>query len=116
MSLSEAIFSKDMKNMMKVMAIVTFVVATFFLIILGVTGLRTFILLFLLYFGPMYFIVDLFDFDDLEKMGLAIFLSLGIVPSLVYYISLLLGNLTYSIIITFFLLVGAWFAIKKFKK
>ncbi|MBD3310694.1 hypothetical protein GF351_05755 [Candidatus Woesearchaeota archaeon] len=96
------------------------VFALLFLAIFQLTGLRTFVALFAVFFLPMYLITSQLGFSTLESVVLAIFLSLGMVSSLVYYTSLLIGSFTLSIAVSFAVLmiiaVLVNLAIRKFGK
>lgn len=81
----------------------------------GITGLRTGLAFAILYFIPMYLIMDLFDLTQSEKTIFAFFISLGIYPSLVYWLGFLVP-FSVSIFLSFILLLIIGFLIKKFKK
>ena len=85
------------------------------LYLFGMIGLRTGLALVVLYFIPMYLIMDLFDLKQGEKVVFAFFISLGIYPSLVYWLGFLVP-FSVSIFLSFVLLLIIWFIIKKFKK
>ena len=63
----------------------------FYFTFFKITGLRFIIGVFLLYLLPVYLILDNFDLKRLEKVVFAFFISLGIYPSLVYWIGYFIG-------------------------
>jgi hypothetical protein len=95
------------------------VTAILFLILMGylfrAAGLKTGLALVILYFFPMYLIMDLLNLTQGEKVVFAFFLSLGIYPSLVYWLGFLVP-FSVSIFLSFILLLLAWFIIKNTKK
>jgi len=93
-----------------------FAVAIFFLAVFGITGLKVFLAVGILYFMPLHLILDNFDLDESEKLVFSFFLSLGIVPSLVYYLGFIFSSLKIAIVVTFLLLMGTSFVLGKFKK
>jgi hypothetical protein len=76
----------------------------FFTMLFGLSGIRVLIAFSLLYLIPVYYIVDALKIEMEEKLIVTPFLSLGIVPSLTYYIGLALGSLVWAIVITFCIL------------
>jgi len=96
-------------------SLVSFVVLLFYFIFFGLTGIRFVIGLFLLFFLPFYLILDNFDLTKSEKIVFAFFVGIGIYSTIAYYIGLLV-DLKISIVITFLLLIGINFLIKRFIK
>ncbi|MBL7147610.1 MAG: hypothetical protein ISS82_02185 [Nanoarchaeota archaeon] len=98
---------------------IIFVIGALFLVLMiylfGITGLRTGLAFAILYLIPIYFIMDLFDLTQSEKIIFAFFISLGIYPSLVYGLGFLVP-FSFSVFLSFVLLLAIWFLIKKYKK
>lgn len=68
-------------------------------IILGTTGLIFGVMLALLIL-PWYLILTYFKLEELEKIVFSFFLSLGIFSSIYYWLSFIIGSLTYAAIVT----------------
>ena len=64
----------------------------------GLTGFR-FILIVAVFSLPSYFILNLFDLDDIEKIIFSFFLSISIVSSSVYWLSFPLNSIKASFIL-----------------
>jgi len=77
------------------------IILVFFSVVFGFSGLRWVIGMALLFFLPYYLILDTFDLDKDEKVIFSFFIGLGLTPSIVYYINLMLPSFRNSIIITF---------------
>lgn len=91
------------------------VVSIFFLILFGLEGFKSYFFMAILFFLPMYLIIDLFELKESEKMIFAFALSLGIYPSLVYWIGFILP-FNISVYASFVLLIVVWYIIKKLRK
>ena len=76
-------------------------IALFFMIRFGTTGLRTILGLTALIFAPIYVILNRFEMDILEKTVLSVFLGIGIISTLVYFLGLVISFRVGLIIIVF---------------
>ncbi len=83
-----------------------------FYLISGLTGLRIALTVFFMFFIPIYFILDNFKLKDSEKIIFAFFLGIGIVPSITYYLGILLSSIVLAAILTFAVLIALAFLIK----
>jgi len=85
----------------------------FFLLLFKTAGLR-FILGFLVIFiVPVYLILDIFKFDPLERSVYSFFLGIGVVPTLVYYLGLII-SFRIAIAVVFVTLIAVWFILRKY--
>ncbi|MBS3101119.1 hypothetical protein J4204_03220 [Candidatus Woesearchaeota archaeon] len=96
------------------MAIILVLIAIFFLTALGITGLRTIAGTILLFILPTYLILNNFDLSAQEKIVFAFFIGIGIFPSIVYLLGLVI-SLRAAMAITFILLVVIAFVVRKYK-
>ncbi|MBI2101442.1 hypothetical protein HYT53_02425 [Candidatus Woesearchaeota archaeon] len=97
------------------MAIILALTAIFFFAALGITGLRTIAGTILLFILPAYLILNNFDLSAQEKIVFAFFIGVGIFPSVVYLLGLVI-SLRAAIAITFILLIVIAFMAKKYMK
>ena len=74
-------------------------------IMFSFTGIRFFIGFIILYILPFYLILSAFDLDTLEKLFFSLFMSLGFLPMMVYYISKLIPSFRLSTLLSFILLL-----------
>lgn len=87
----------------------------FFFYLFGITGIRVIIAALVLAL-PFYLILNNFKFELSEKIIFSIYASIGIFPSIAYYLGLALGNLALAAGATFLLLMCVAFAVEKFKR
>ena len=64
---------------------------------------------------PVYLILNNFDLTSEEKLIFSFFLGIGIFPSIVYLLGLVI-SFRIGIIITFILMILIGFALKKYKQ
>lgn len=96
-------------------AIILVLIAVFFSIIFGLMGLRLVLGIFFIFMLPVYIILNNFDLNPEEKLIFSFFLGIGVFPSIVYLLGLVI-SFRISIAITFVLLVLIGFALKKSKQ
>ena len=87
----------------------------FMYFILGLAGLMTALAIMLLFMLPVYLILDNFDFEQDEKIIFSLFASIGVFPSIAYWLGMLI-SFKIAIITTFALLLGAAYLLRFFKK
>jgi len=84
----------------------------FFSLFFSLTGLR-FILGFLaIFILPIYLLLGLFNFEQFERLTYSFFLSIGIVPTLIYYLGIMI-SFRIAIVVVFATLVTAWVFLRK---
>lgn len=76
------------------------------ILLFGIPGGRTLLTLFILYTLPVYLILSSSNLNEHEKIIYALFISLGVIPSLAYWLSLTYTSLSVATVIVFFLLLG----------
>ena len=96
--------SKISKKSLAVAAVI--VILAFFGFIFGTSAIRLFIGLALVYILPLYFILDYFKLEQIEKIFLALFSAFGIIPMSTYYLSKIFGSLRIGLIVAFVVLVA----------
>jgi len=79
-------------------------------------GVRLCIGILLLYFIPFYIFLDSFNLAIEEKLIFSFFISIGLIPLIVYYISRLLVSVRLSILVSFLILIVGSFIFRKFYK
>ena len=102
-------YTKLLKEKIKENQFVVFlflIAAAFFLILFGITGLRTFLGFVLLFFLPTYLIFKNFDLEPEEKIAFSFFIGLGVFPTCAYYLGLLFSSMILAILISFILLMA----------
>ena len=95
--------------------IVLILIAAFFFIVFGMAGLRLALVGFAIFILPVYLILNNFDLTSEEKLIFSFFLGIGIFPSIVYLLGLVI-SFRIGIIITFILMILIGFALKKYKQ
>ena len=103
----------EMKNGsgIKVGVIVIILIAIFFFIRFGFTGLRTILAIILLYIIPSYALLSRFDLDSNERLIFSIFLGIGLISTLVYFLGLIIRFSSAIIIVAVLLIIlifGIW--------
>ena len=91
-------------------------IAIFFYTVFGMTGLKLFLGVSLLYILPIYLILDNFELDAAEKIIFSFIIGIGIIPNIVFYASRIFVSLRTSIIITFIILIVAAYASRRYIK
>ena len=95
--------------------IVALIVAVFFYYILGIAGAVSALAIIVVFLIPTYFIMDNFNFDTDEKMVFSFFIGVGIFPAFAYWLGTIM-SFKLAIFITFIILIGIGYGIKKFWK
>ena len=95
--------------------IVTLIIATFFYYILGLAGAVSALAVVLIFLVPTYFIIDNLDLDMDEKMVFSFFIGVGIFPAFAYWLGTLM-SFKLAILISFLILMGIGYGIRKFWK
>lgn len=96
-------------------AIILILIAIFFFAVFGLTGLRTVLGVFIIFMLPIYLILNNFDLNAEEKLVFSFFIGIGIFPSIVYLLGLVI-SFRIAIIITFIFLILIAYALKKYKR
>ena len=91
------------------------ILAVFFYAILGISGVLSILAIILIFIVPVYFILDNFELEKDEKLIFSFFISTGIFPIFSYWLGLFL-SFKLAIVITFILLIGIGFLVRKIKK
>jgi apolipoprotein N-acyltransferase len=91
------------------------VILVFFYFILGFSAMMSVLGIILLFIVPMYLILDNFELGQDEKIVFSFFLGVGIFPAITYWLGMII-SFRISILITFVVLVGAGFLVRKFLK
>lgn len=86
-------------------AVILVIIFLFFGFVYGIIGIRLIIGIFVLYFTPFYFILRNFDLGIEEKILFSLFIGIGVVPIMIYYVSRIVGSLRSSIITSFVLII-----------
>ena len=112
---SKSIKSLEEKLKDNQFAILMFLIAAaFFFVLLGLAGLRTFLGFVFLFFLPTYLIFRNFDIESEEKIAFSFLVGLGLFPTFVYYLGLLISSMRWSIAISFVLLMAIGIAFTKY--
>lgn len=69
-------------------------ISTLVLVVFGMlfqfTGVLTILSLFILFYVPLYFVVNALDIEPDEKIFLPFFLGIGIIPTVVYWLGIII--------------------------
>tara|TARA_Y100000310_G_scaffold342995_1_gene448637 strand:+ start:53 stop:382 length:330 start_codon:yes stop_codon:yes gene_type:complete len=104
----------DKENMIFI-GILIAVILIFFFYILGFSGAMSALGIILIFVFPTYFILNNFKLDNDEKIVFSFFIGVGIFPSIAYWMGTFI-SFKLSIFITFLILLGVGFLVKKFRK
>ncbi len=104
----------DKENIIFV-GILVVVILIFFYYILGFSGAMSALGIILIFILPTYLILNNFDLDTDEKVIFSFFIGVGIFPSIAYWLGTLI-SFRLSIFITFLILLGVGFLVRKFWK
>lgn len=96
-------------------AIILILIALFSFIFLGFTGFKVIFGMLLVFFLPFYLILDNFSLSRGEKVIFSFFIGIGIFPSIVYWLGVLI-SFKLAILISFILLMLIVFIINKLKR
>ena len=88
------------------------IIPIFFYFILGFSAMIAVLGIILLFFVPMYLIIDNFKLGQDEKIVFSFFLSVGIFPAITYWLGILL-SFRISILITFIVLLVTAYLVRK---
>ncbi len=91
------------------------IIALFFFFLFGFTGLRMAIGFLSIYILAFFLILDKFELDFSEKIIFSLFIGLGIFPSIVYLLGLII-SFKVAIAISFFIIIGVSLLLRKFIK
>tara|TARA_B100000315_G_C14595441_1_gene598746 strand:+ start:21 stop:350 length:330 start_codon:yes stop_codon:yes gene_type:complete len=103
------------KENMAFIGILIAVILIFFFYILGFSGAMSALGIILIFVLPTYFILNNFKLDNDEKIVFSFFIGVGIFPSIAYWIGTFI-SFKLSIFITFLILLGVGFLVKKLRK
>lgn len=101
-------------NNLALASVIIILVGLFFYNILDLTGLRSVIGFIALIVVPTYFILDSFDLSLGEKSVFSFFIGIGIFPSFVYLLGLVM-SLKIAILLTFVSFIGFGIVLRRFK-
>lgn len=96
-------------------AIILILIALFSFIFFGFTGFKVIFGILLVFFLPFYLIFNNFELSRSEKVIFSFFIGVGIFPSFVYWLGVLI-SFKLAVLITFVLLILVVILIKKIKK
>ena len=102
------------KNLMIFLLVVILTIMIFSFALFGITGLRVVFGIILMWF-PFYLILSHFEITVGERFVFSLILGVTLFPSIVFLIGFLI-SFRMAILVTFFLLMGAFFLVRKFKK
>ncbi|HJO01993.1 MAG TPA: hypothetical protein QF458_03665 [Candidatus Woesearchaeota archaeon] len=105
----------NISNDIKFSIFLGIIIASAFFFILGITGLLVALGLMVGYIFVFYLILNNFELDMSEKIVFSFFISIGIFPSIVYLLGLMM-SFRIAIAVTFILLIFIAYLIKKLKK
>ena len=84
--------------------------------IFGITGLRTIGGLILLFFLPVYLILDNFNIEKDEKIFFSLFIGIGIFPVIVFYLNRIIPSLRITLATAVIILSGIGISTRRYKK
>ena len=105
----------NISNDIKFSIFLGIIIALAFFFILGITGLLVALGFMIGYIFVFYLILNNFELDMSEKIIFSFFISIGIFPSIVYLLGLVI-SFRIAIAVTFVLLIFIGYLIKKLKK
>ena len=83
------------------------IVLSFSYMLLGVTGVKTIMAIFLVFLLPFYLILGKFGLETDERLIFSFFIGLGIFSLVVFYVNRVVPSFRSSTIITFSLMMAA---------
>lgn len=95
-----------------VAVILVILVALFFTLVFGFTGLKTIIAVLFFFFAPFYLIIDNLNIPLGEKIIFSFFVGVGFFATFVYYLGFVLSSVKTAAIVSFVLLIAASVGIK----
>ena len=102
------------KELIVFLSIVVSIILIFSFVLFGITGIRIVFGIIIMWL-PFYLILSNFELTMDEKFVFSFILGLTLFPSIVYLLGLLV-SFRISIAVTFVLLMGIFFLIRKLKK
>jgi len=105
----------NISNDIKFSIFLGIIIALAFFFILGITGLMVALGFMIGYIFVFYLLLNNFELDMSEKIVFSFFISIGIFPSIVYLLGLMM-SFRIAIAVTFILLIFIAYLIKKLKK
>jgi len=105
-NLTERTLFDFVKNNYKMICLVFVVLFLPFLVLFGITGLKTFAAIFFLFFLPFFFIVYSLSLDVDEKVFFSLFIGLVVFSQILWYIDRVIHNIYWSCLITGLLFYG----------
>jgi len=107
------------KTLSKVL-VTLIVISLVFTLLFGFSGLKSFLILILIFFLPTFVLINNLDLDSDEKVFFSLFISLALFSLVVWYVNRVIYSLRISVIVAFFLLIlaglGLGFYNKKYSK
>ena len=105
----------NISNDIKFSIFLGIIIALAFFFILGITGLMVALGFMIGYIFVFYLLLNNFELDMSEKIVFSLFIGIGIFPSMVYLLGLVI-SFRIAIAVTFILLIFIAYLIKKLKK
>ena len=102
------------KDLMIFLSVVVLTITLFSFALFGITGIRIVFGLILMWF-PFYLILNHFDIALGERFVFSLILGVTLFPSIVFLIGFLI-SFRMAIIVTFLLLMGGFFLVRKYKR
>lgn len=102
------------KELIVFLLIVISTILIFSFVLFGVTGIRIFLGIIIMWL-PFYLILSNFELTIAEKFVFSLILGITLFPSMVYLLGLLV-SFRIAIAVTFVLLLGVFFLIRRYKK
>lgn len=96
------------------LAIMLGFILVFFLLRFGAIGLRTILGIIILFFAPIYIILNRLELDPIEKVVFTIFLGVGIAGTIVYFLGIFI-SFRIAIVVTGISLFIIGFLVNKIK-
>ncbi len=76
-------------------------------------SIARFLIALILVSAPFYYFLGRFEMEIMEKIIFSLFLSIGIIPTIVYPLTLIIGSLRVTIVLVFIILLGSLFFLRK---
>lgn len=90
----------------KILGICVFLVFLSSFFIFGFLGVKTILVIIMLFFLPSYSILSYFKLEEDEKIFFSFFIGLGLFPLAVWYVDRMLVSLKLSTVLTFLIVVS----------
>ena len=90
---------------------------SFFLVLFGIQGLKVILGIIILFFLPSFLILKKIEMDNFDRIFIAALIGIGLFPTVVYHISMIVSSMRLSILIGAIILLtfGLFLNIKEIK-